>query len=132
MTNTARAIYLAVLLPVAALAWQASAEAQQTRRWGVVTGDPCCGVPPSILKYLDADEACKQEVPLPQSSQCSFYHPGSMISSLGPNPPQGISALEKAWTLPNMSLPPGLQFFTQAVWLGTNGLAHTTDVWRTF
>jgi len=59
------AVFLALLSP-------APANAQDIKIWAGVQGDPCCGVPAELFKYLDADEVCRSEKPLPADSTCNI------------------------------------------------------------
>jgi hypothetical protein len=61
-----------LLLALVVMPWSQSAHA--TDIWAVVSGDPCCGIPDELFKYLDADTACVAEVPLPAESQCKVNY----------------------------------------------------------
>ena len=77
MLLRAIALFLSLLVPSAASA---------TKVWEAHTGDPCCGLPDSFYKYLDANEACRQEVPLPAPSAC-LINQHDMRNSAGPQTP---------------------------------------------
>ena len=79
---------LSVLLLLLILAAPANA---QVRLYGVFNGDPCCGVPPDILKYLDADEACRSERAAGASSTCRTVHQGTVSAWGGPHPATSVS-----------------------------------------
>ena len=129
MIRIARVIYLAVLLAIGVLGWQTSADAQQTRRWGVVTGDPQGTIPPETFKYPDAVEACKQENPVPPPSQCVVYTPGSVTVSGGnPNPPQNalLCVVQRTCLCGDcLILPPDNPSNTKFVGTGRSAVATT-------
>jgi YD repeat-containing protein len=59
-------------LPIAfLLALLSPAPASSTDLWTTTFGVPCCTIPPEKFKYLDADEACRAEQPLPGDIACS-------------------------------------------------------------
>ena len=74
MLFRAIALFLSLLAPSGASA---------TKVWEAHTGDPCCGLPDSFYKYLDANEACRKEVPLPAPSAC-LINQHDMRNSAGP------------------------------------------------
>src|SRR5437667_360354 len=74
MLFRAIALFLSLLAPSAASA---------NKVWEAHTGDPCCGLPDSFYKYLDANEACRKEVPLPAPSAC-LINQHDMRNSAGP------------------------------------------------
>jgi YD repeat-containing protein len=94
----------------------APAEAQQIR-WGAVFGDPCCGLPPEILKYLDPHEACVQENPITQSNACVFNHPGSVIA-VGGGGARRCMVLITCLCGDCLSGPPGSPSSTGYLWTG--------------
>ncbi|HEX6691784.1 MAG TPA: hypothetical protein VF110_11635, partial [Burkholderiales bacterium] len=82
MTQYVRASYLVVLLIVAA--YHVAADAQ-VKRWAVVGGSPCCGAPAHFPRYLDANEACKKELPLgPHPLPCWVNHTETMVAEIVP------------------------------------------------
>ncbi|HET7362276.1 MAG TPA: DUF6531 domain-containing protein, partial [Burkholderiales bacterium] len=56
------ALLVVLLVPLPACA---------TSVWEAHTGDPCCGLPDSFYKYLDANEACRGEVVQSPDNACT-------------------------------------------------------------
>src|SRR5436190_10873414 len=69
------ALFLSLLAPSAASA---------TKVWEAHTGDPCCGLPDSFYKYLDANEACRKEVVLAPDTQCVVTYRDTLRNDAGP------------------------------------------------
>jgi YD repeat-containing protein len=66
--------------------------AKATDEWAVTTGHPMgVPIPDEAFKYLDANGACRAEVPLPPSQPCGFTNPTNMRNDNGPQV-QGICA----------------------------------------
>jgi YD repeat-containing protein len=62
----------------------ASQAALGTDVWEAHWGDPCCGLPDSSYKYLDANEACIGEIVVPPDTQCVVTDPGTLRNNAGP------------------------------------------------
>jgi YD repeat-containing protein len=90
MIRIARVICLAVACFLAA------APAHAVDRWSAFHGDFCCGIPESLLKYMDAESACQIEAPAPASGQCTRTLSPTR-SALGANPPSGHSTCVYDW-----------------------------------
>src|SRR2546421_8406133 len=58
--------------------------ARATEVWEAHTGDPCCGVPDSSYKYLDAHEACRGEVVRSPDRVCVTTVWGTLRNDAGP------------------------------------------------
>jgi YD repeat-containing protein len=93
MIRIERVVYLAVLLALGVLA---AAPAHAVDRWAAFHGDFCCGIPESLLKYMDAESACQMEAPAPPSTACATTLSPTR-SVLGPNPPSGHSTCVYDW-----------------------------------
>src|SRR5882762_9501201 len=87
-----KAIWFALLL-------LAPASALAVDLWDAHSGDPCCGIPPENFKYLDANEACQKEVPLPAPYACNA-NPRNMRNFGGPQVPDGC-VYDTTCTCPN-------------------------------
>jgi YD repeat-containing protein len=66
----------------------APSSAPATDLWEAHSGDPCCGIPAENYKYLDANEACQKEVPLPAPFACNA-NPRNMRNFGGPQVTDG-------------------------------------------
>jgi RHS repeat-associated protein len=53
--------------------------------WEAHTGDPCCGIPPENYKYMDANEACVNEV-VPVTDSCNI-NPRNIRNNAGAQAP---------------------------------------------
>ena len=83
--------YLKLFFGIAGIALAlAAAPAYAVDRWAAYHGDFCCGIPEPLLKYMDADSACKIEAPAPPSDQCRATRSPTR-SQLGAQPPSGHS-----------------------------------------
>jgi YD repeat-containing protein len=69
------------------LAIASPAPAHATDVWEAHTGDPCCGLPDSLYKYLDADTACRGEVQPHPSLACTITFWDTLRNSAGPQTP---------------------------------------------
>src|SRR5437879_2879505 len=87
MLFRAIALFLSLLVPSAASA---------TDVWAGATGDPCCGLPPEFWKYLDANEVCDKEFPLPPAFACNA-NPRNLRNYGGPQV-QSICAYDTTCT----------------------------------
>src|SRR3989454_356538 len=87
MLFRAIALFLSLLVPSAASA---------TDVWAGATGDPCCGLPPEFWKYLDANEVCEKEFPLPPAFACNA-NPRNLRNYGGPQV-QSICAYDTTCT----------------------------------
>jgi len=67
-----------------------------TTMYAALSGDPCCGIPQQFLNYLDANEACVQEVQLGPSGACTTIFYDTLRSVLG-SQPTGPSACVYDW-----------------------------------
>ena len=77
-------------IPSVVVLLMVAAPAQAVDRWAAYHGDFSGAIPESLLKYMDADSACKIEAPAPASTQCRLTLSPTR-SQLGAQPPSGHS-----------------------------------------